>query len=73
LKFAGISKDQVEAPKSYFLKRREVKALAKKYLIKELYLDEGLKPRVISKRLKVPVEMVYSTIAKVKNEMKRKA
>lgn len=44
------------------MKKREAKLLAKKSMILEKYFKDHYKPREISKELKVPIELVYSTV-----------
>ena len=44
------------------MKRSEVKQLSKKHAILDYYFQEGMKSRDISKKLKVPVDMVYRTV-----------
>jgi hypothetical protein len=48
------------------MKKREAKLLSKQHAIVKAYNEEGLKPREISKRLRVPIDLVYKTTTKFK-------
>lgn len=54
------------------MRKRECKLAAKKFSIVETYLQGDLKPLQISKKLRVPVELVYKTVERFKNEVKKK-
>ncbi len=48
------------------MKKREAKLLSKQHAIIKAYNEDGLKPREISKTLRVPIDLVYKTATKFK-------
>jgi hypothetical protein len=46
--------------------------LAKGYIVKEMYIDQGLLPMEISRRLRVPIQEIRKIIVKIKREIKKK-
>lgn len=53
-----------------YLKKREAKLAAKKMEVVQMYVSTDLKPRHISKKLRLPLTEVRSTLAKFRYEMR---